>query len=249
MVPSRTPSGIAGSDSRGINYSAARVATPTLPTSRAGYVAESAYNLDDCRAFASGPVDTSTAMATSEIPSKPIVILSCSLNPQSRSHKLALAAETFLRETNHPVELVDLAGHDLPMCGSAGSFDHPAVQALTATIDAAGAILVSAPVYNYDLNAAAKNAMELTGSGWTQKPVGFLCAAGGKSSYMSAVGFANSLMFDFRCHIIPRFVYCIRDDFTDAGEPGPDITLRVQEVATSAVDLARALAWVRENPR
>jgi FMN reductase len=188
-------------------------------------------------------------MATSEIPSKPIVILSCSLNPDSRSHKLALAAEAFLRESNHPVELVDLAAHDLPMCGGAGSFDHPAVQALTATIDAAGAILVSAPIYNYDLNAAAKNAMELTGSGWTQKPVGFLCAAGGKSSYMSAIGFANSLMFDFRCHIIPRFVYCIRDDFTGAGEPGPYITLRVQELASSAVDLARALAWVRENPR
>ena len=84
------------------------------------------------------PVDRSTAMATSDTPSKPIVILSCSLNPDSRSHKLALAAVAFLRESHHPVELVDLAAHDLPMCGSAGSFDHPAVQALTATIDEIG---------------------------------------------------------------------------------------------------------------
>ncbi|MEO2195416.1 MAG: NAD(P)H-dependent oxidoreductase, partial [bacterium] len=138
---------------------------------------------------------------------------------------------------------------DLPMCGGVGSFDHPAVKTLTATMQAAGAILISAPVYNYDLNAAAKNAMELTGSGWTEKPVGFLCAAGGTMSYMSAIGFANSLMFDFRCHIIPRFVYCIRDDFTDAGEPGPEITARVEALVSSAVDLMRALAWVRENPR
>ncbi|MEE2963743.1 MAG: NADPH-dependent oxidoreductase, partial [Acidobacteriota bacterium] len=71
----------------------------------------------------------------------------------------------------------------------------------------------------------------------------------GTMSYMSAIGFANSLMFDFRCHIIPRFVYCIRDDFTDAGEPGPEITARVEALAASAVDLTRALAWVRENPR
>ena len=187
-------------------------------------------------------------MSTTGSARQPVVILSCSLNPTSRSHKLALAAETFLRVSDQPVELIDLADHDLPMCGGVGSFDHPAVKTLTATIQAAGAILVSAPVYNYDLNAAAKNAMELTGSAWTEKPVGFLCAAGGKASYMSAIGFANSLMFDFRCLIIPRFVYCIRDDFTDAGEPGPEITSRVEALAATAVDLARALAWVRENP-
>ena len=28
-------------------------------------------------------------------------------------------------------------------------------------------------------------------------------------------------MFDFRCLIVPRFVYCTKDDFTEAGEPGP----------------------------
>jgi FMN reductase len=37
------------------------------------------------------------------------------------------------------------------------------------------------------------------------KVVGFLCAAGGKSSYMSVMRLANSLMLDFRCLIIPHF--------------------------------------------
>jgi len=177
----------------------------------------------------------------------PVVILSCSLNPQSRSHKLAIAAQASLQSHDRPGELVDLADYDLPMCGSVGSFDHPSVKRLAATIDGASAILVAAPVYNYGLNAAAKNAMELTGAGWAEKPVGFLCAAGGKMSYMSPIGFANSLMFDFRCHILPRFVYCVREDFTDAGEPGPEITSRVAALAASAVDLAQALAWVREH--
>ena len=176
-----------------------------------------------------------------------IVILSCSLNPSSRSHKLALAAQAFLRAREVSVELVDLAEHDLPLCGGAGSFDHPSVKTLTGLIDAAGAILVSSPVYNYDLNAAAKNLMELTGSAWTDKPVGFLCAAGGRASYMSPIGFANSLMFDFRCLIVPRFVYCTKDDFTEADEPGPEIRERVEQLAAAAVDLSRALAWVRAN--
>ncbi len=176
-----------------------------------------------------------------------VVILSCSLNPSSRSHKLALAAQACLRARAVPVELVDLAEHELPLCGGTGSFDHPSVKTLTGIIDAAGAILVSSPVYNYDLNAVAKNLMELTGSAWTDKPVGFLCAAGGRASYMSPIGFANSLMFDFRCLIIPRFVYCTKGDFTEAGEPGPELLTRVEQLATAAVDLARALAWVRSN--
>jgi FMN reductase len=181
----------------------------------------------------------------STTPSPTVVILSCSLNPTSRSHKLALAAEAGLRERDVPVDLVDLADHDLPLCGGAGSFEHPSVKTLTTRIYAADAILVSAPVYNYDLNAAAKNVMELTGSGWKEKPVGFLCAAGGQASYMSAIGFANSLMFDFRCLIIPRFVYCTKSDLTETGELGPEIARRVQELTTAAVDLARALAWAR----
>jgi FMN reductase len=176
-----------------------------------------------------------------------VVILSCSLNPTSRSHKLAQAAQSFLRDRRVPVELVDLAEHDLPLCGGEGSFDHPSVKTLTGIIESAGAILVSSPVYNYDLNAAAKNVMELTGSGWTEKPVGFLCAAGGRSSYMSPIGFANSLMFDFRCLIIPRFVYCTKTDFTESGELGPEIATRVEQLAAAAVDLARAFAWVRAN--
>ena len=105
------------------------------------------------------------------------------------------------------------------------------MKTLTGIIDAAGAILVSSPVYNYDLNAAAKNLMELTGSAWMDKPVGF----------------ANSLMFDFRCLVVPRFVYGTKDDFTEADEPGPEIRGRVEQLATAAVDLARALAWVRAN--
>ena len=67
----------------------------------------------------------------------------------------------------------------------------------------------------YDLNAAAKNFIELTGRAWTNKVVGFICAAGGKGSYMSVTSFMNSLMLDFRCIIIPRFVYTDASGFDD----------------------------------
>ena len=47
-----------------------------------------------------------------EPPSAPVVILSCSLNVNSRSHRLALAADAFLLQRGVPVEVVDLGGLD-----------------------------------------------------------------------------------------------------------------------------------------
>ena len=60
----------------------------------------------------------------------------------------------------------------------------------------------------------------MTGAAWSEKPVGFLCTAGARSSYMSPIGLANSLMFDFRSLIIPRFVYAVKDDFRGGRRAG-----------------------------
>ena len=102
-------------------------------------------------------------------------------------------------------------------------------------------------MYNYDLNAAAKNLVELTGKAWEDKPVGFLCWAGGRASYMSPMGLANNLMLDFRSLIIPRYVYAAKGDFIEGGEPSEVVRARIDELAGAAVELARALAWVRSQ--
>ena len=59
---------------------------------------------------------------------------------------------------------------------------------------------------------------------------------------MAPVGLANSLMFDFRSHIIPHFVYVTDRDFTTNGELSGDTRERIRQLAHAAVDLARALA-------
>ena len=177
-----------------------------------------------------------------------VTIVSCSLDTASRSHQLALAAEASVRAEGATADLVDLREWELPICDGGGSFRHRAVEPLSEIVDRAAAILVSAPVYNYDLNAAAKNLVEMTGQSWMDKPVGFLCAAGGERSYMSPIGFANSLMFDFRCLIIPRFVYCTKADLDADGGFGAPILERVNELAYTTVTLARALAWASQKP-
>jgi FMN reductase len=112
---------------------------------------------------------------------------------------------------------------------------------LSAAIEAADGILVAAPVYNYDVAAAAKNMIELTGSAWENKIVGFLCAAGGAASYMSVMAYANSLMLDFRSVIIPRFAFATREAFDGGNITDKEITERIKTVADELVRFTKAL--------
>jgi FMN reductase len=177
-----------------------------------------------------------------------VLVVSASLNPNSRSFHLAEGAADALGRLGAEVTLVDLRKWDLPLCDGDKAYSHPAVEKLTQLIQDAAAILLAAPIYNYDVNAAAKNLIELTGDAWNEKPVGFLCSAGGKSSYMSPIGIANSLMFDFRSWIVPRFVYATRQDFDEQSRPSPPIMERIEQLAKATLGIARGLEWIN-NPQ
>ena len=131
-------------------------------------------------------------------------------------------------------EHLDLREFPLPLCDGEAAYSDPNVDKLSAKITAARVILLAVPIYNYDANAAAKNLVELTGSAWEDKIVGFACAAGGHSSYMSVMSLANSLMLDFRCVILPRFVYATGDDFTDGQLTSKKLAQRLHQLADSA---------------
>lgn len=170
-----------------------------------------------------------------------LLVLSTSLHPTSRSRILCRACLAALETRGAEVAFADLRDFPLPMCDGDSAYGDPNVRRIADLIRRASAILVGVPVYNYDVNAALKNALELTGSAWTGKIVGFLCAAGGGTSYMSVMSFANSLMLDFRCFIIPRFVYAEGDDFDGDTIRTADIQHRVDELAGTALGLAAAL--------
>jgi FMN reductase len=170
-----------------------------------------------------------------------IAILSSSLNPQSRSRVLARHAEAHLKARDIDVDFIDLQGLDLPLAGSPGCWDAPAVAGLEERLSAAQGILIAAPVYTYDLNAAVKNVAELAGSGFEGKVIGFLLAAGGMGSYMSAMGFANSLMLDFRSLILPRFVYALKDAVAGGKVVDAEISQRIQGLADEMLRVAGAL--------
>src|SRR5947209_13569490 len=143
------------------------------------------------------------------------LVLSTSGNPDSNSRRMAQIGFDWLKNAKLNCEWFDISKLDLPLCDADACYNHPAAQNLTAAVEKADGIIVATPVYNYDVSAATKNMLELTGSAWEDKVVAFLCAAGGMGSYMSVMAFANSLMLDFRSVIVPRFVYATGDAFND----------------------------------
>lgn len=179
------------------------------------------------------------------------LVISGSLHPESRSRFLARSARTRLEQlaesqtvsqTQTPaVQWLDLAEYPLPFCDGHSAYSDPNVGDLSARIKAARGILLASPIYNYDVNAAVKNMIELTGRSWQDKVVGLMCAAGGPGSYMSLMSLANSLMLDFRCLVLPRFVYATGDAFSAEGIEDPEIQERVLELADRFFQVANAV--------
>jgi NAD(P)H-dependent FMN reductase len=171
-----------------------------------------------------------------------IALVSGSLNPESLSRQMALHAATSLDSLGANVDFIDLQQIKLPLCDGDSAYSDPEVEKTRSRIEKAAGVLVAAPVYNFYMNAAVKNLVELTGSAWEGKVVGFLNAAGGYSSYMSVMSIANSLMLDFRCVIVPRFVYATGSAFRDGAISDKKMAGRIDELANDLVRLAKVLS-------
>mgnify|MGYP006277294793 CR=1 FL=1 len=189
------------------------------------------------------------------LPAMRYLVASCSLNEGSRSRGLAKFARADLEEAGAEVDWLDLRDHPLPVCDGGAAYADPGVARVAGALRAADGILLAGPIYNYDYNAAAKNLVELAGVRcWGGKVVGFLAAAGGAGSYLSVLPLANSLMTDFRCVVIPRFVYADGRSFDAERELADDaVRSRIKGLARDLVafteGLAEALAPERSRAR
>ena len=168
-----------------------------------------------------------------------ILVVSCSLRKASNSCALANKIRENLGELGAEVSFLDLRETELPLCDAGSCYEHPNAIKVKRDVGDADGILVAGPIYNYTCSAACKNFVELSGSSWENKVVGFLCAAGGHSSYMSIMGLANSLMLDFRCVIVPRFVYTTGAAFEGGALIDAGVASRVRELASVTISLTK----------
>ena len=165
------------------------------------------------------------------------LVISTSLREGSRSKVMAKA----LSDTISDVEFFDLQTNPLPMCDGDKCYDLPEVIDFREKVKNARGIIMAIPIYNYNVSSGAKNVIELGGKMLYDKVFGFICAAGGKSSYMSVMSFANSLMIDYRCFIIPKFVYALKSDFDGDEIKSSDIKERISELSNDLIRISNAL--------
>jgi FMN reductase len=169
------------------------------------------------------------------------LVLSTSGNPDSNSRRMGRIAFAHLQKAKVDCDWIDISELNLPLCDADKCYADPAAQKLNKAVEAADGIIIATPVYNFDVSAAAKNMVELTGKSWEDKIVGFVCAAGGTSSYMSVMAYASSLMLDFRCVIIPRFVFATYDAFDGEKLTDEKIDKRIEQVAADLIRFTKAL--------
>ncbi|MEC8073506.1 MAG: NAD(P)H-dependent oxidoreductase, partial [Candidatus Thermoplasmatota archaeon] len=96
----------------------------------------------------------------------------------------------YLSKNLSDVEFFDLHESPLPMCDGDKCYDLPEVKEFREKVKNARGIVMAIPIYNYNVSSGAKNIIELGGKMLYDKVFGFICAAGGKSSYMSVMSFA-----------------------------------------------------------
>ncbi|NTF99077.1 NAD(P)H-dependent oxidoreductase [Agrobacterium rhizogenes] len=151
-----------------------------------------------------------------------ITILSCSLDPQSRSYVLAREAERILRARGHIPSFIDLRSVSLPNFDNADCYAHPTYLQMHDAIQSADGVMLSVPIYNWSIGSVAKSLIELTGAtgdggrtaAWFDQVVTFVCAGGLPHSYMAYAPTAMSLMLDFKCVINPYVVYATTRDWS-----------------------------------
>ena len=147
----------------------------------------------------------------------------------------------YLESSLDNVEFFDLQDNPLPMCDGDKCYDLPEVLEFREKVKNADGIIMATPVYNFNVSSGAKNIVELGGRMLYDKIFGFMCAAGGRNGYMSVMSLANSLMLDFRCYIIPKFVYATKHDFDDGKISNSDIKERIEELGPELIRVSKAL--------
>ena len=179
-----------------------------------------------------------------------LLVLSTSVDPDSRSRLLAHRAMEHLLTSGHGDEIawLDAAELDLPLCDGGSAWSHPGATALKEALQGADGVLLAMGIYNYNLSAATKTAIELGADAWEDKVVALAVASGGTGSYMACMSAVRSLMLDWHCVIVPRFVHASNSAFGDGAIVEPDVDDRLGRLAEDLARITAALGDASRSP-
>ena len=178
-----------------------------------------------------------------------ILVLSSSLDKNSRSRELAHTCQKVLERLHTETVFIDLAQLDVP------NFDNDTIyqtqvyrQLHEATRQSDGVVLCS-PVYNWGVSSELKKYVEYVGStpadgslegALFDKVITFVNSGGLPHSYTAFGETATSLMLDFKCIVNPYHVYAHNRHWSD-GELDAEIIKRIEKSMFVMMELCRLL--------
>ncbi|MFJ3958985.1 NADPH-dependent FMN reductase [Arthrobacter sp. NPDC090010] len=176
-------------------------------------------------------------------------VISCSLDPGSRSRELARMSSELLRAAGHDSTLVDLAERELPPFDNASVFESDAFRELHELVLTSDAVVLAFPVYNWAPSSAVKSLIEATGAtgaggqsaAWFDKVVTFVCAAGLPHSYMATGALGQSMIYDFKCVLNPYSAYISERDWEGPELLRADRMSRLEKTMAVHAELAALL--------
>ena len=154
-----------------------------------------------------------------------IVIISSSIRPDRKSHRVALYFENYMVD-NHlaEAEILDLQKCNFPI------FDEPLeqqkvpnLQALefAEKIESAEGIIIVTPEYNGSIPASLKNAIDLLYEEWRHKPIALVTVSAGPFGGSQAMVALQFILWKMKAWTIPEMfsVPNVTETYSELGVP------------------------------
>ena len=172
-----------------------------------------------------------------------LLIVSTSLNPVSKSRRLAEIARESALCRGLEVDLIDLQVFPLPLCDGAAAYSHPNVALIQEKVKKAHAVIIAAPIYNFTVGASCKNFIELLGNELKGKVASIMTSSGSIVSYLAPSSLILSLLLDLRCHIVPQIVMADASSFDNEGAlTNPEMKERIGKLVEATHLLSHKLS-------
>lgn len=182
-----------------------------------------------------------------------LLVISCSLNPESRGAIIAKEIYNFIISQGYKTELLDLRNYKLPMANGhdQSAYTHPEVKEIHDKVLHAKGVILIAPIYNYGVGATGKNLVELTGhpyknilsgKAWENKVLGFIGVSGSPRSMMAPFSFLNGMMLDFKTLIVPTLVVASASDFNQKNQLSAEIESRFKDLVRDVIRFSKNCA-------
>ena len=171
-----------------------------------------------------------------------IITICANLTESSSTKTLSELVHQNILEHDKNASFISMHDYPIPICDGRESFSNQNVQRLNEQLENAKGFVLATPVYNYTINSTLKSLIEHCGSAFKNKTIGFICTAGGEKSYMSMMPTINSMMLDFRCIVLPRFLYVTSANFnSDKTITDPEILKRITQFSEEITNLTKCL--------